>query len=337
MNHKILFCDVEDWEKEKLERILEKSGIKEYVIEKRSVNEIPDISNFTVISPFIYSKIDEKEIERAKNLKLIVTRSTGFDHIDMEKCKKRKITVCNIPDYGTSTVAEYTVLLILALLRKFKQVIKAIEKEVEINPEKLRGNDLKGKVVGIIGAGRIGTEVAKILHSFQTKILYFDIRENNIIEEKYRGKRVSLEELLRNSDIITLHVPLTPSTYHLINKKNITLIKKNAILVNTSRGSVVETEALIYALENDMLKGVALDVFEGEEIIKKELDVLKRDVDYTEIKKALAAHVLSKFENVILSPHIAYNTEEALERILEKTIETIKRFQEGKELYNKLV
>ena len=151
------------------------------------------------------------------------------------------------------------------------------------------------------------------------------------------SKKVRLDTLLKNSDIVTLHLPLTDKTKHIINKKNIKLFKKGSILINTARGGLVETEALIYGLKKGILKGVALDVIEGEKVLKEELDVLRKQPSYEELRNALIGHALLKFENVIITPHLAYNTWEALERIDKKTVETIYNFLKGKRLYNRVV
>ena len=337
---KIVFLDVEPWEEEKLKEYVKEEGIEaEVVFDSRSANEIDleTVKDATVLSVFIHSKLDREILERLDKLKFVVTRSTGFDHIDLDYCKQRGIVVCNIPDYGDNTVAEFTMLLILALVRKFNRVSRAIKKDVRIDPKQLRGNDLFGKTIGIVGAGRIGSYVAKLAHGFGMKILYYDIRKNETIESNYGAKKVELEELLKNSDIITLHLPLTKETRHIINSENIKLVKKGAFFVNTARGELVETKALVEALSNGVLSGVALDVIEGEKILKKEVDVIRKEPSYDELLSAFTGHVLLKFDNVILTPHIAYNTWEALERIVQKTVKTIKEYLNGNvELYNRV-
>ena len=333
---RILFLDCEEWEAKKIREYAEKYNLKVEINYSDLASYKGDVSDVQILSIFINSKVNKEQLKRMPSLKLIVTRSTGFDHIDLDACKKRNIHVCNIPDYGSNTVAEFTFLLILALVRRFRRIENFIRREVEMDASKLRGFDLAGKTIGIIGAGRIGSYVAKLAHAFEMKLLYYDLRKNEAID-KLGGRKVSLEYLLSNSDIITLHLPLNDKTYHIINKENIKLIKDDAFLVNTARGGLVETEALVKALRNGKIAGVALDVFEGEEVIKYGADIIKHKADYEELRNALLTHVLVGFENVIITPHIAYNTFEALTRIVERTFDTIRNYMEGRELYNRII
>ncbi len=211
------------------------------------------------------------------NAKAIITRSTGFDHIDIKACNEKKIKVYNIPRYGSNTVAEFTFALLLSLTRK---IVKANErvKKLDFNLEGLRGMDIRGKTLGIVGLGEIGTCVAEIAKGFKMNILVFTRTKDTKLAKKIGFRYVDFNTLLRNSDVITFHVPLTPATKHMINMKNIELIKKGAILVNTSRGEVVETEAVIKALDKKILSGAGLDVLEEEELIKS----------YTALKQAVS-------------------------------------------------
>ncbi len=324
---KIVFYEIEGWEKDTIKKAFQKYSDIELVLKDIPLNDDRDPDyDADIISIFIYSKINREVLDRFRNLKLIATRSTGYDHIDFEYAKKIGITICNVPNYGDVTVAEYTIALILSLLRKLKHTFDRVEKGI-FSREGLRGNDLYGKTVGVIGTGRIGTKVIKILSSFDVRILAYDVIESTEIVEKYKVKYVSLRELLESSDIITIHVPYNKSTHHMINTENIKLIKKGAYLINTSRGPVVETEALIEAIKEGRLAGIALDTFEGEEVwIEEELILARPDISATLLKKALENFHLLHWENAILTPHNAYNTKEAIQRILNTTIENIKVF-----------
>ena len=326
---KIVFYELEGWERADIEKAFRKNKDIEIVLKEIPLNDDnnPEL-DADVISVFIYSKISSEVIDQFKNLKLIATRSTGYDHIDVEHARKKGIYVCNVPNYGDVTVAEYTVALILSLLRRLKQTFDRVEKGI-FSREGLRGTDLQGKTVGVIGTGKIGSKVVKILSSFDVKILAMDIVKKEELIEKFKVNYVSLEELLKKSDIVTLHVPYSKSTHHLINRKNIRLMKKGAYLINTSRGPVLETEALIEAIKEGRLAGVALDTFEGEEVwIEEELIIARPDISATLLKKALESFHLLHWENAILTPHNAYNTKEAIHRILTTTIENIKTFIE---------
>ena len=195
----------------------------------------------------------------------------------------------------------------------------------------MRGFDLKGKTLGIVGTGHIGLHVARIANGFEMNVLAFDVAENKKLAKKLEFKYVSLEDLLKNSDIITLHVPYNKNTHHLINSQNINLIKKGAYLINTARGGIIETNALVKALDSGILTGAGLDVLEEECFIKEERQLLTKQFPETcNIKTMLQNHVLMQRENVIITPHNAFNSKEALERILATTVENIKGFAGGK-------
>lgn len=264
-----------------------------------------------------------------QNLKLIITRSTGYDHIDVEYTSKNGITVCNVPGYGNNTVAEYTFALILALARKFKPMIERTSKGI-FSRDGLTGIDLMGKTIGVIGAGRIGKHVVRIAYGFGMKILVYDRYKDQELIDKYGAEYVGLEDLLRMSDIVTLHVPYNKSTHHLINKFNIKLMKLDAMLINTSRGPVVEMEAIVQALKEGRLAGgVGLDTFEAEEVLIEEEYLKRDDIPAIKLKKALESFYILHSENVIVSPHNAYNTKDALYRILDITLDNLKSYLEG--------
>ncbi|MFZ1970590.1 MAG: NAD(P)-dependent oxidoreductase [Candidatus Nanoarchaeia archaeon] len=285
-------------------------------------DNVDRVKDFDIISVFIYSGIDKTLIPRLRKVKAIITRSTGFDHIDLKTCSTSKIKVYNIPRYGSNTVAEFTFALILSLTRK---IIKSNERVRELNfdLDGLRGMDLKGKTIGIVGLGEIGTNVVEIAKGFKMNVIVNTTTKDNSLSKKLGFKYVNFNTLLKNSDVITFHVPLLPSTTHMINRKNINLIKKGAYLVNTSRGEVVETEAIIKALDKKILSGVGLDVLEEEELIRDEKDLLLKEHSREELKSALEENVLLEQDNVVITPHNAFNTQEALERILDITVDNI--------------
>jgi len=331
---RIAFLELEGWEKDIIEEKLKGHDLI-LLKEKLSDEVIDKIKDVEILSVFIYSRITSEVLDKLPRLKAIVTRSTGYDHIDMEACRKKGIHVYNIPDYGSNTVAEFTFLLIMALYRKLKEIWES----KWVDPVKFRGHELQGKIIGVVGTGRIGSHVVKLAHAFGMRILAYDLYPRKELIEKYNVKYVDLETLLRESDIITLHLPLTKETYHLINRDNIKSIKKGAILINTARGSLVETEAIVEALDKGILAGVALDVVEGEQVLREEIDIIygRKQYSLEELKKGLEAHVLMKYPNAIITPHIAYNTWEAVHRILDTTIETIKQIIKGQKPCNKVV
>lgn len=325
---KIAFFEIQGWEKKILRKSLKGHELVFYKDELtlKNVNLVKDAE---VISVFIYSKVDDKVINLIPKLKLITTRSTGFDHIDLKLAKKKNIPVCNVPYYGENTVAEHTFALILALSRNVhKSYVRTLRSDYSIDG--LKGFDLKDKTLGVIGAGNIGLHVIRIAKGFGMNVIVNDIHQNNFLAEVLGFEYVSsLEELLSKSDIITLHLAHNKHTHHLINRETIKHIKKGAILINTARGPIVETEALMEALDKNILAGAGLDVLEGEELIKEEKQLLY-DQKKTEIMGTLIRdHILISKDNVVFTPHIAFYSQEALERIIETTGENILEFLKG--------
>jgi D-lactate dehydrogenase len=283
-----------------------------------------------IISVFIKSHIGAEEMDRFPNLKMIATRSTGFNHIDLEEAKKRNIIVSNVPTYGENTVAEFAMALLLMLSRKTYTAYNNILERGDFSQKGLTGFDLKGKTIGIIGGGNIGKHIIKMAKGFDMNVIVFDVHRDEEFEKKAGFQYVEFEYLLSNSDIISLHVPLNPHTEHLINKENISKIKKGAYLINTSRGEVVETEALVEALEKGILAGAGLDVFEEEGYMADETSLIFDEHPNPEsLKIVLANQYLIDHPDVIITPHNAFNTKEAIERIFKTTTENIKAFKKG--------
>ena len=325
---KIAFYEIEEYEEEYLKKKLNGHVLK-FSNEKLSLENAPEINDFDAISVFIYSKIDEQILREIPRLKLITTRSTGFDHIDLEKCKKQGIIICNVPSYGENTVAEHTFALILSLSRHMcKACIRRFEQD--FSRMGLEGFDLNGKTIGVIGTGQIGLHVIRIAKGFGMNVVAFDIHQNKLLSEVLGFAYTSLEALLTSSDVITLHVPYIKATHHLMNKDTFKLVKKGAILINTARGSIVDTEALIEALDNKILAGAGLDVFEGEEVIKEEKQLLYDPKNLEVLTSLVKDHILLSKDNVVFTPHIAFYSKEALERILETTVENVVAFVLGK-------
>lgn len=321
----IAFFEIEEWEKPII-----KSQLKEYRVDFYT-EHLGDVSpeklkKYDIIAVFVFSEIGEKELKLMPSLKYVATMSTGFDHVDIKNCKKHNIKISNVPTYGENTVAEHTFGLILTLSRKITDAIDRT-RQGNFTLENLRGFDLAGKTIGIIGMGHIGQHVARIANGFEMNVLAFDPFKNPKLERKFRFKYTNLNNLLKKSDIITLHAPLTPKTKHTINLKNFKNIKKGALLINTSRGDLVQTEAIIKALDKNILAGAGLDVLEGECFIKEEKELLsKHFLKKCDLKTILEDHILLNRPNVVITPHNAFNSQEALMRILHTTIDNIKAF-----------
>lgn len=290
------------------------------------------LKGLDVVSVFIYSKVTEDILKKATNLKLITTRSTGFNHINLKVAQKRKISVCNVPYYGENTVAEHTFALILALSRNLhKAYIRTVQGNFSL--EGLRGFDLKGKVLGVVGAGNIGVHVMKIARGFGMKVIAYDMKKNHMIQEVLEVEYVSLEKLLSTSDIISLHCPYNESTRYMINMSNIGQVKKGALFINTARSGLIEPSALYHAIDNGIFGGAGLDVFEGEELALEENQMLSKNVSVEHLEAAMRRNILLWRENVIITPHMAFDSIEAIERILDTTANNIKGFFSGTQYY----
>jgi len=326
MAHKAVFFNLEPWGKDyMLESAALKTagvslGFENYIL---NGSHLPEDADFDIAGVFAESKVDAAVVEKLPNLKCIATLSTGFDHIDLAAAKARGIAVSSVPSYGEGTVAEYAFALLLALSRKICEGRRRVHEEGKFTIDGLRGFDLGGKTIGIVGTGRIGQHAVMIAKGFGMNVLAFDIYKNEAFAKEAGFPYVSLEELLAKSDIVPLHVPATPETYHLLNAKNLPLVKRGAYLVNTSRGAVIETAALVESLKIGQLGGAGLDVLEEE-------GALKGDGTAGHEAKTLAAiQELVAMPNVIVTPHNAFNSKEAFLRILDTTIENIVAFVGG--------
>ncbi len=328
----IYFFEVKNWEENYLKKKLKGHHLKFYSGPLKRDN-VEYIKGCDILSVFIYSKVDKSVISKAPKLKLVTTRSTGFDHIDLKECARKKVSVCNVPSYGENTVAEHTFALILSLSRNIhKSYVRTLRNDFSIDG--LEGFDLKNRTLGVVGAGHIGLHVIRIAKGFGMDVLVYDIHKDKFLAEVLGFKYVELEHLLRRSDIITLHVPYNKHTHHFINTDNIKQIKKGAILINTSRGGVVGTEALIKALDKKILSGVGLDVIEGEELIKEEKQLLYEEEKADALGNLAKDHILLSKDNVVFTPHIAFYSREAQIRILETTLNNIILYLKGNIINN---
>jgi len=327
---KIGFFELEGWEEPIIKESLPDDELF-FSKDKILAGALPEKNDFDVVSVFVNSKMDKGAIEYFPDLKLLSTRSTGYDHLDLDYCAQKGITPVFVPGYGNNTVAEYAFGLLLNLTRKMYMSIDQLKETGSFNLVGMRGVDLNEKTMGIIGTGRIGKVAIKIAKGFGMKVIAYDPFPDAAYAKEAGYIYVSLEELLGNSDAISIHVPYSPATHHLINKDNINLIKKGAYLINTARGGIVETDALVGALKAGTLAGAGLDVLEEEGETKDEMFFMKEGSEREEkMKTVIENHILMQMPNVLITPHNAFNTNEALERILRTTLDTIKSFKEGK-------
>ena len=289
------------------------------------VAPVPDVD---ALSVFIHSQVTAQVLEGLPHLKFIATRSTGFDHIDLDACLSRGIVVSNVPSYGENTVAEHTMALLLMLSRKVHQSVLQV-RSGRVDLAELTGFDLQGKTIGVIGAGHIGLHVIRIARGFGMRVLAYDVRSDPFLADLLGFAYVSMDQLLAESDIVTLHCPLTEKTEHLMGRAQIGRMKRGALLINTSRGGLVDTDALVGALESGRLGGAGLDVLEGEELIKEDKQLLAQPVDVERLRTAVRNRVLLARDDVVFTPHNAFNSREALVRILEVTLANLEAYRAG--------
>ena len=327
----ITFSLTEPWEEEQLKKIFKNHKLLFFPATIDSTINIDKIKNAEILSVFVDSTIDKKVLDQMPKLKFIATRSTGFDHIDLKECAKRKITVSNVPSYGENTVAEHTFALILNISRRIFDSVERTRKGA-FEYEGLRGFDLKGKTIGVLGTGRIGMHVIQIAKGFEMNVVAYDLYPNKEMEKKLGFRYLkTVNAVLSASDVVTLHTPYTKETHHLISLKNLSKIKKGCVLINTARGKLVETAALIKGLQQRIISAAGLDVLEEEAFLKEERQLLSKEfAKKYDLKTVLEEHVLTEHPNVFITPHNAFNSKEAIQRILNATIENIDGFLKGK-------
>lgn len=324
---KIAILEIKPWEEEFLAARLPEHELV-FCPGRLEDAVLPQVSGCEVLSPFIYSQISAAMLVRLPALRLVATRSTGFDHIDLHAAAARGVMVCNVPSYGENTVAEHTFALILSLSRKIHQSYARVSRG-DFALEGLTGFDLKAKTLGVVGAGRIGLHVIKIARGFGMRVLAYDPCPNRFISDLLVFRYVELDQLLQESDIVSLHLPFSEALDHFIDGRRIAQMKRGALFINTARGRLVDTEALLQALESQHLAGAGLDVVEGEEFIQAEEQLLRQEQPLERLRTLLRTHVLFRHENVIFTPHNAFNSREALERILDTTADNVLAFERG--------
>ena len=250
------------------------------------------IKDCYALIPLLTEKIDKEAIDKMRNCKIIANFAVGFNNIDVEYAKSKGIVVTNTPDVLTDSTADLAISLALSCARRIPEAQKFVKakKFKGWKPKLFLGVELNDKYFGILGAGRIGTAVAKRAHAFGCKIIYYSDLKNSVIEKKYGAKKESLTSLLKKSDFISIHLPLNKHTYNLLNESNLNLLKKSVVLINTARGEIVDEKILISLLREKRIFAAGLDVYENEPKIKKEFYNLN---------------------NAILLPHIGSATKES--------------------------
>jgi|AntRauTorcE11897_2_1112592.scaffolds.fasta_scaffold20256_1 D-lactate dehydrogenase len=305
-------------------------------IEFVAVQDVTELDESTrieieVLSVFVDYQVTAQILDLLPNLKMITTRSAGYDHIDTAATKDRNITVCRVPHYGTRTVAEYAIALMFALSRNAFRSYTDMQRDVGItNFEAYEGFDLYGKTLGIVGTGAIGRSVCTIARGIGMNVVAYDVSPDESFATENDVIYATLDEVLAQADIVSLHVPSIPTTQHLINEEKLRIMKPGSYLINTARGEVVDTKALVQCLNDGHLAGAGLDVLEGEHALREEAELLTKGTVDTKLWETLVAdHALIDMPNVIVTPHIAFNTVEAKREITDITLTNIESFIAG--------
>lgn len=326
----IIVFEVEDWERQAFESLQGEHRI-EFVAAPLTTQNARDYAEAEaeVVCPFIYSDLSAGVLQHFGRMRLIATRSTGFDHIDLGYCKEKDITVCNVPVYGDNTVAEHVFALLLAISHK---MIAAVDRtrRGDFSLKGLQGFDLFGKTLGVIGTGSIGRCVIEIAKGFRMEVLATDVMPDQDLASRLGFRYVDMDELLASSDIITLHVPANEHTLNMISHDEFARMKEGVVLINTARGDVMDIKALARAIGEGKVAAAGLDVLPEEGSIREEAELLRSVYDKKhDLETMLLTHILLRLRNVIITPHSAFNTREAVERILGTTVGNIASFSRG--------
>lgn len=285
---------------------------------------------FPAVCSFVHDRIDPETLRILKNggVQLIALRSAGFNHVDLVAAKELVVKIVRVPAYSPHAVAEHAIALVLALNRKLYRAYNRV-REANFSLEGLMGFDLFGKTVGILGTGKIGAAVIKIFHGLGCRILCYDLNHDSQLVTQYGVHYVGLDSLYRDSDILSLHLPLTPETQHLINKGAIAKMKQGVILINTGRGGLIDTPALINGLKSGRIGAAGLDVYEEED------NIFYRDLSDQVLQDDVLARLLT-FPNVLITSHQGYFTREALIQIAQTTLQNVSSFEKGGTLKNEV-
>ena len=323
---KYAFFELEQWEKEYFQNEIKDN---ELVFFDTPLDEAtPGIETFEVVVTFIHTQLNKEFLDKMPNLKFITTMSTGFDHIDLEECKSRNIPVSNVPTYGENIVAEHTFALLLAISRRMSESIERVRKG-NFMPGGLTGFELKGKTIGVIGVGSIGTNVIKIEKGFGMNAIVYKRTPDYALEKELGCKFVELPILYQQSDVVSLHIPYSKETHHYINEEAFSQMKDGVVILNTARGALIDTNALLKALDSGKVKAAGLDVLEEEPLLEEEKDLLSKEFDRERLMAVLQDHMLVNHPSVVITPHNAFNSEEALKKIVETTHENLVGFTAG--------
>lgn len=286
-----------------------------------------DFEETMIISVFITSTINEKVISKFKNLRVISTRSTGYDHICLNSCVNKHIALVNVNSYGVTSVAQFTIGVLISLIRNLYSAIGAVYDD-SFHSLDFCGRDLNTLTLGIIGTGAIGKSVIEMASCFGMKVLAYDIRPQEELIEEFGVEYVDFDTLLSDSDVISLHLPYTKDNYHMISDEQFVKMKDGVYFINVSRGELVNTNALAEFATNGKFRGIALDVVACPDVNSDKNGERERSSVFC-VETSKSVQELSKLPNVILTPHMAYNTQESVDYILKVTFENLSDYVTG--------
>jgi D-lactate dehydrogenase len=326
---KIHVFETEGWEREPFRSLEDKHELN-FTSDALSADNAAEHADAEAVSTFIYSSLGADVLDALPALRSVASRSTGVDHIDLGRCRERGITVCNVPSYGANTVAEHVFGLLLMISHRLEEAVQRT-RSGRFDSHGLQGFDLKGRVMGVVGTGDIGRETIRIATGFRMQVLAYDVAPDEEAARSLGFDYVSLDELLARADVISLHVPDSPETEHLIDRPQFDRMKHGAVLINTARGSIVNTRALARALAEQKLAAAGLDVLPEEPVIREEAELLRSVYEQSHnLDYLLANEVLAHLRNVVITPHSAFNTREAVGRILDTTVDNLRGCAEGR-------
>ena len=327
----VAFFDSRRYDRESFLAANQKFGFQFLFLETRLTEATADlVPSGAIVCSFVNDQLSENALRRLseRQVKLIALRSAGYNHVDLRAAQQLGLTVVRVPEYSPYAVAEHAVALLLSLNRKIHRASNRV-REMNFSLEGLVGFDLHGKTVGVVGLGRIGLAFARIMRGFGCRVLAYDLNPQNEYETEIGLKYASFHTLLHESDIISLHVPLNHETHHLFSSEAFDKVKKDLILINTGRGALIDSRALIKALKSHRIGGACLDVYEEEE------GVFFSDFSESGIEDDLLARLLT-FPNVLITSHQAFLTREALQNIADTTLLSLQAFVDGQILQNQV-
>ena len=285
---------------------------------------------FEAVCSFVNDRLDAAALEvlQGEGVRLVALRSAGYNHVDLKAAGRLGLRVVRVPEYSPYAVAEHSVALVLALNRRIHQAYARV-RDWNFSLDGLVGFDLHGKTVGVVGTGRIGRAAAQIFHGFGCRLLCFDAAPDMALERELGARYVPLDTLYAEADIITLHVPLTPSTHHLVSAEALGKMKRGVMLINTGRGALIDSRALIEVLKRGHIGAAGLDVYEEEE------GIFFQDLSGKVLQDDVLARLLT-FPNVLVTSHQAFLTREALGNIADTTLASIQAFERGERLVHEV-